>query len=133
MPLAVYYFVLKGGYGYQARYGMAALCVIPLMATIGNSKNLVIPRNQIQVVLYFVPIAFISDWFISGFRYSHGLPFQVLSWGSKSFSIWLNNGQLFILLICFVYYLFITFKLIRKLTFSEQNNSDLMRSESVNS
>jgi hypothetical protein len=112
MPLAVYYAVFKAGYGYQARYSMAILCSISIFAVIGNSANLRIPKNQIAIVLYFAPLALISDWLISGFRYSHGLPFQLLVWGNRSFSIWLSKPQFLFTILIFVAYLILSKKLI---------------------
>ena len=111
VPLAVYYVVFKAGYGYQARYAMALLSSIPILATIGNVRNLPLPSNQIKILLYFAPIAMISDWLISGLRYSHGIPFQLLSWSGKGFTMWMSSYELIFCTIAFLYYV-VTFKAI---------------------
>jgi hypothetical protein len=111
-PIAAYYLVFKAQYGYQARYGMPILCSIPILATIGNHLNIRIPKDQLNIVAIFVPIALISEWAISGYRYSHGLPFHLLAWDLQSFTTWLSVWQITILIALFSYYLFANIKLI---------------------
>jgi hypothetical protein len=112
IPLSVYYVVFKAGYGYQARYAMAMLCAIPIMATLGTKKNLEISVAQSKIVSIFVPTAYVSDWLISGFRYSHGLPFQFLSWGNgRTFTMWLSKPQILVLLILIFSYFALNMRL----------------------
>jgi hypothetical protein len=104
-PLAAYYLVFKAQYGYQARYGMPILCSIPILATVGNQLNLRISKDQLNIVVFFVPLALISEWAISGYRYSHGLPFHLFAWDLQSFTTWLSIWQFVILFSLFMYYL----------------------------
>jgi hypothetical protein len=55
-------------------------------------------------LMKFVPISLFSSWLVSGLRYSAGLPFQLLSWSEKDFSLWINKYELLLIFILFLYY-----------------------------
>jgi hypothetical protein len=107
IPLLSYFFFFKAGFGFQSRYVMSAVCSIPIFAVIGNKSNLRIPKNQVSIVLVFTFLVAVAQWLMSGYRFSHGLPFSFLLPDGKPFSMWLDLSGFFLLSILFLYFLFI--------------------------
>jgi hypothetical protein len=91
---------------------MSLICTIPILATIGNERNLRIQSRDLKIVLYFVPFAFVSSWIISTLRYSYGIPLKLFSGDGKTYSWWLGNLSTFGLILTLILYAATIFQLI---------------------
>jgi hypothetical protein len=113
-PLAAYQFSGLHEGGYQVRYGMALICSIPIFTALNSVSNLFNIKEFRVIVLWLIPIAMISDWFISWYRYSHGLPFRNFTEGFEKYDSWIGwelRSILISLLILFILIIIAIFKI----------------------
>lgn len=82
-PIGIYLFLFTDGIGYQARYGMALTCSIPviLFAYIKSNKVFVNVVAISTVIPLIVTMTFMGSWIKSLFRYVFGLPLHLPSAG----------------------------------------------------
>jgi hypothetical protein len=123
IPLLSYFFFFKNGYGFQSRYVMSIVCSVPIFSVIGNKMNLKIQRDQHSIVLIFTFLVFVSQWTLTGYRFSHGLPFSLLSLDGKPFNMWLDASQLVLLSFLFAFFILV-FKYLAQGVLREEFESD---------
>jgi hypothetical protein len=106
-PVFAYKYIFHSGFGYQARYGMALICAIPIFTALNRESNIFNLKQFRKIFLWLMAIALPSDWIISAYRYSHGLPFQIVFVDLQSFYWWLGTKLTYILVLLIILFVMI--------------------------
>jgi hypothetical protein len=112
-PLLAFHFILGGSYGYQSRYAMAIICSIPIISGLNENSNVFRFFEFRKILVWFIPISLISDWSISVYRFSHGLPFKVFNSEDEFYFWWLGRNLSLALFALILGYLLLSINLIK--------------------
>jgi hypothetical protein len=113
IPLFAFKYIFSVGYGYQSRYAMALICSIPIIAAMNSRSNIFDFLDFRKILIWLVPFSFISDWIISAYRYSHGLPFKIFTGSGEVYYWWLGKELSLFLVFLLIGYILLSVKLIR--------------------